>query len=214
MSSPVPLVLLHGLGRTARSLAPIASDARRRGVRAIAIDYPSLRGSVAELARVVAARIDAELGRGEFDAVTHSMGGIVLRAAVAQGAIDAGRVRRVVMLGPPNGGSELAELLRTRRWFRAAIGPALGELGTSDESTVLRLPPVPFATGVVAGGRSLNPFSRWLFGARSDGKVAVERTRVEGMTGFVVVPCPHAVLMWCKDARRAAWAFLETGRFG
>ena len=209
-----PLVLLHGLGRTARSLRPIAADARRRGVRAVSIDYPSRRRSLAELARSVAARIDAEIGDAELDAVTHSMGGIVLRVAVAEGLLPVERVRRVVMLGPPNRGSELAELLRPRRWFRATMGPAGTELGTGDESTVLRLPPVPFTVGVIAGSRSLNPFSRWIFAAPSDGKVAVERTRVEGMTDFLVVPCPHPVLMWCPAVRAAVQRFLAGGRFG
>ena len=107
----------------------------------------------------------------------------------------------------------MAERLRARWWFRAALGPAGAELGTGDESTVLRLPPVPFAVGVVAGSRSLNLLSRWIFAAPNDGKVAVERTRVEGMADFVVVPCPHAMLMWCPKARRAVEQFLATGRF-
>ena len=39
--------------------------------------------------------------------------------------------KRVVMLGPPNGGSEVADLLKNVAPYRAFYGPAGQQLGTS-----------------------------------------------------------------------------------
>lgn len=210
---PRPLVLLHGLGRTARSLWVLERDARHRGYDPLPIGYPSLRARIPELAEYVAERLDRELGGAQFDAVTHSMGGVVLRAAVAAKLVPAKQVHRAVMLGPPSQGSEIAELLRNRWWFRALAGPAATQLGTALGSEPLRLPPASFPLGVIAGSLALNPLARWVFAAPSDGKVAIARTHVPGMTDFVVVRCSHTWLVRCPSARRAAFEFLERGRF-
>jgi triacylglycerol lipase len=216
MPMPTPqLVLLHGLARTRHSLWPVARAAAARRYRVTGVGYPSRRAPIEELAAVVAARIDARLPAGApFDVVSHSMGGIVLRAAVAAGLLPAERVRRVVMLGPPSRGSELAEALRGLPLYRWALGPAGQQLGTGVESVPLALPPLPFECGVVAGRRTLIPLlAERVFGGPTDGRVSVARARVDGMADFLVVNRAHPFLMWSPDVLAATFAFLETGRF-
>ena len=213
------LVLLHGLARTRRSLWPVGWAAERRGYRVVGIDYPSRHHPLERLAAVVAERITADVPEDAFDVVSHSMGGIVLRAAVAGGHLPAARVRRAVMLAPPNGGSELAEQLRAWSpfgWspFGRALGPAAMQLGTGEHSVPVMLPPVPFACGVIAGSRSVNPLAPRLFGGPTDGRVSVERARVEGMADFLVVARTHSLMMWAPDVLAATFAFLEHGAFG
>jgi triacylglycerol lipase len=102
-----PIVLLHGLGRTRYSLWPVAREAARRGYRVHNFGYPSRRAPIEQLAETVGRRIRELASSSIVDVVTHSMGGIVIRAAVAFGALPAETVRRVVMLTPPNHGPDV-----------------------------------------------------------------------------------------------------------
>ena len=150
---------------------------------------------------------------GPLDFVTHSMGGIVLRVAVARALIPASRVHRAVMLAPPSQGSELAETLREQRLFRWIFGPAGQQLGTGEESAPRSLPPLPFECGVIAGGQTLVPMAERLFEAPTDGRVSVARTRANGMADFMIVGRGHTFIMWGSDVLSATFGFLETGRF-
>jgi triacylglycerol lipase len=212
VASP-PIVLLHGLGRTRHSLWPVAREAARRGYRVHNVGYPSRRAPIEQLAETVGQRITEIATTGVVDVVTHSMGGIIIRAAVAFGALPAEAVRRVVMLAPPNHGSELADRLRDFRAYRLATGPAGQQIGTNDDSVPRRLPPPPFEVGIIAGRRSTNPLFSRLLGAEGDGKVTVESTHLEGMREIVVVDRSHTFIMWAPDVLAHTFAFLENGRF-
>jgi len=50
---------------------------------------------------------------------------------------------------------------------------------------------VEFDLGVIAGNRSINPLLSLLLPGEDDGKVTVERTKIEGMNDFRIVPCSH-----------------------
>jgi len=208
-----PLILLHGLGRTRWSLWPVAHEATRRGYVVYNLGYPSRRAPIEHLAEDIGRRIASIAGDGTVDVVTHSMGGIVLRAAVAAAVLPAERVRRVVMLAPPNHGSELADRLRDYRVYRFATGPAGQQIGTDDDSVPRRLPAPPFEVGIVAGRRAGNPVFARVLGAESDGKVTVSSARVDGMRDLVVVDRTHTFIMWAPDVLAHTFAFLETGQF-
>ena len=206
-------MLLHGLGRTPLSFAGLARWLRRRGFRVLNVGYPSRRRTVAELAEHVGAVLARRLpdGTGTLHFVTHSLGGIVLRAMLV--GPDAPRVGRAVMLVPPNRGNELADLLRNYRAFRAVLGPTLDELGTGEDDLPRSLPPVDFELGVIAGGRSrLRVFDR-LVPEPHDGIVSAESARVEGMRDFLVVPRDHTFIMNAPEVREQIAAFLRDGRF-
>jgi len=216
-SHPEPVVLLHGLGRTSRSMRRIERRLLARGYRVLNIDYPSRTGDIARLARHVAADVATwESGR-TLHFVTHSLGGIILREAVVCGRLPAERIGRVVMLGPPNGGSELVDELNRlpvlERLLGRAVGPAGKQLGVGRESYVTKLPPVTFSVGVIAGNRSFNPFFSAILGDANDGKVRIERTRVEGMTDFLVVRQWHAMLPVAGEVISQTIRFLEFGSF-
>lgn len=208
------IVLLHGLGRTRWSLWPVAREAARRGYRVHNLGYASTRAPIEELAQNVGCRIKAIATEDSYvHVVTHSMGGIVLRAAVAAGILPAESVRRVVMLAPPNHGSELADRLRDYRVYRLATGPAGQQIGTDDASVPRRLPPPPFEVGIIAGRRSGNPVFARVLGAEGDGKVTVESARLDGMRDLVVVDRAHTFMMWAPDVLAQIFAFLESGQF-
>jgi triacylglycerol lipase len=206
------VVLLHGLGRTPLSMTALWLAARRRGYRVINWHYRSATGSIAEhaqaLARDVLPRV-ADAPRVHF--VTHSLGGIIVRQLLNTQSLP--NLGRVVMLAPPNGGSEVADVLQRSHLLTRCVVPA-GELGTSAASVPVTLPAATFPLGVIAGSRShIRLFSRWMNDVPNDGVVAVERTKLEGMTDFIVLHRTHTLLPWAPDALAQAFRFLEQGRF-
>ena len=198
-------------------MTPIERALLRQGASVLNLGYRSRHADIATLAAEVGAVLAASDPSGPSRFVTHSLGGLLLRAAVAQGVLPADRIGRVVMLGPPNGGSELADRLPAiplvGRIFTRITGPAGGQLGTGPSGAAAGLPPVPFPVGIIAGTRSWNPLFSYILGGINDGKVRVDRTRVAGMHDFITVPQWHPLLM--HDARVIAQtlAFLDTGRF-
>ncbi|PPE73843.1 alpha/beta hydrolase [Solimonas fluminis] len=209
-----PVVLLHGLARSAASMEPMAQALRREGYQVCNIDYPSRAHDVTELAHDHVAPQVARCFPGEvrpIHYVTHSMGGILVRQLAATG--EAGRIGRVVMLGPPNQGSEIVD--RAAGWplFRHYGGPAGGELGTGEGSAGRRLGPAPFELGVIAGDRSWNVLLSLVIPGPDDGKVAVTRTRLDGMQDFLLLPTSHPFMMRQPEALRQTLHFLRQGRF-
>jgi pimeloyl-ACP methyl ester carboxylesterase len=207
------VVLLHGLGRSSGCMNRLAEALRHGGFDTLNINYPSRCCPIETLAQDVAAyvapRLHLRTGRVHF--VTHSMGGIVLRCYLKRCPPD--RLGRVVMLSPPNAGSEVVDHLGGHAVFRWLNGPAAEELGTAATSLPNHLGPFEGELGVITGSRSYNPlFSQWLQG-EDDGKVAVTRARLEGMDAFQVVACSHSFIMKDKAVIRQVLNFLRTGSF-
>lgn len=205
-----PVVLLHGLARGPASMAPLARSLRAAGYPVCNVAYPSRRDAIAVLARDhVAPAIRACFPgyAGPLHFVTHSLGGLVVRELAATGQV---RAARVVMLGPPNHGSEVVAVLGDQWWFRQGAGPAGQQLRPRPDDAGT---PLPFELGVIAGNRSLNPvLSRWLPGP-DDGKVTVASARLAGMRDFLVLPVSHPLLMRNREVQRQTLHFLAQGRF-
>lgn len=206
------VVLLHGLGRSAWSMKRLEWALRKENYQVINRSYPSTRLSVAEAAAWLDDVLkDRPAGAGQIHFVTHSLGGIVLRQYLAERPIE--NLGRVVMLAPPNQGSELADKLKPNALYRFFTGPGGQQLGTDAASLPRQLPPADFDLGVVAGDRSLNPlFSNYLPGP-DDGKVTVASTRLAGMRDFLVVHHSHTWLAWTRPVTIAVKQFLKSGQF-
>ena len=210
--APETVVLLHGLAQSDFSMRPLAARLRSAGFRVHAIRYESTGKEPAALVDDLAgelARCCAEAQRLHF--VTHSLGGVLLRAYLAERALP--NLARVVMLAPPNHGSELADVVRGSRALRGAFGPTATELGTSPDSLPNRLPPADFEVGVIAGTSTVNPLGSWLIPADDDGTVSVASARLEGMSDFVTLPVSHTWILLSGEAARQTLAFLAHGRF-
>lgn len=207
------IVFLHGLGRTWLSMAWLASQARQRGYAVVNHGYRSRRHSVEEHARQLRIVVEAITCEGRIHFITHSLGGIIVRAMLADRGARPDCLGRVVMLSPPNQGSELADFLSGNPVFHAVLGPSAGELGTAESSTPNRLGPVDFEVGVITGDSSLLPWTARIFPGPGDGKVTVERAQVSGMRDFLVVKRSHSFIMYGSDVAEAAFHFLEHGRF-
>jgi pimeloyl-ACP methyl ester carboxylesterase len=210
------VVLLHGIARTPRSFRRMQAALETSGFATLNLGYRSRHQPLEALAEAIHASVTlfAERIDGPIHFVAHSMGGLLTRAYLAR--YRPGRLGRVVMLGTPNQGSEIADLLRGMRLYRAYFGPAGQQLVTRRDQTLeTLLPPVDYPVGVIAGNRSVYPLaSRLVLPRPNDGRVSVENTKLEGMTDHIVIGTPHPWLMRNKVAIRQTIAFLHTGRFG
>ena len=208
------VVLLHGLGRTSACMRRMAEALAEAGYHVENVDYPSRTAPIAQLADEAIGRALAEprlqpCTRIHF--VTHSLGGILVRSYCSRHRI--GRLGRVVMLGPPNRGSEVVDHLRKWRLFRKFYGPAGCELGTDADSTPNTLGPVDFELGVIAGDQSINWINSLMIAGPDDGKVSLERTKVVGMKAWLVIHATHPFLMTNREAIEGTLSFLKTGMF-
>ncbi len=208
------VVLLHGLCRSSASMRPMAAALAGAGLVVVNVDYPSRSAPIGSLAEqaVAAALSDPRLAHcRQIHFVTHSMGGILVRCYFARHRDP--RLGRVVMLGPPNQGSEVVDHVKHWRVFQWLNGPAGAELGTDALALPRRLPPVTFALGVIAGDRSINWINSWMIPGPDDGKVSVQSTRVAGMSAHLVLHATHPFLMQNPQAVAATLRFLQTGSF-
>jgi len=192
---------------------PLAAYLTRRGYAVANAGSPSRRDPIEILARsAIPPAITAlrRQGAGAIHFVTHSMGAILLRAFLATESLP--ELGRVVMLSPPNQGSELVDALVRFVWFRWLFGPAGCQLGTGPESLPARLGPAVFAAGILTGNRPAIGLAGF-FPGPSDGKVAVERARLAGMADFLVLPYGHSLIMRHRPVQEQVAYFLEHGRF-
>jgi len=208
------VILLHGLCRTDRSMAPMEKALSAAGYQVVNMDYPSRSAVIEKLSDDVIGRAVSDCERNgatQIHFVTHSLGGILVRSYLARHSIA--NLGRVVMLGPPNQGSEVVDKLGAWWLFKKLNGPAGNELGTDKNSTPNQLGPAKFCVGVIAGDRSINWINSALIPGRDDGKVSVERTKLEGMADHIVIHANHPFLMRNQAVIRQTICFLRTGQF-
>lgn len=213
-ASPDCVVLLHGLARTSRSMTKLATELESAGYVVANVDYPSREQPIADLAPLAVERGLRACRTSQprrIDFVTHSLGGILVRKYLSNATIP--ELGRVVMLGPPNQGSEVVDRFSSMPGYAFVNGPAGFELGTGPGSVSSRLGPVTYPVGVIAGTSSINPILSTALPGPNDGKVSVARARVEGMTDFRTLPASHPFLVRDSEAIRQTLAFLKNGAF-
>ena len=208
------VVLLHGLGRTRRSMKKIERRLEDEGFTVWNRGYPSTSKTIKALAESRIPEAIAFCRRRnalKIHFVTHSLGGILVRMYLQENKLPDGS--RIVMLGPPNSGSEVVDRFKNFSVFKWLCGPAGQELGTDLQSTPNRLRPVRADIGVIAGVKSYDPWFSAGIPGEDDGKVAVASTMLNEMNDFITVECAHGFIMNNREVIEQVVFYLQNGHF-
>lgn len=203
-------ILIHGILRSSKCMTSMATAATAAGYQPILFDYPSTQVSIPAAAEFLHSTIESLEGIDQIDIVSHSMGGLVTRAYFAEHADP--RIKRVVMIGTPNHGAELADLLHQNYLVRVAAGPGGRQLVTNRQGLIPSLPTPPCEFAIIAGARGnaagWNPF----IPGDDDGTVTVQSTRLAGAADFSTVKATHTLMLGNQEVIQQAIHFLNEGQ--
>lgn len=208
------VVLLHGIARTYRSMRRLENALKAEGYSTLNIDYSSrkqdLLASVSDIYQQLHAIYHQPDLKLHF--ITHSMGGLIVRQLLATYPIL--HIGRIVMLAPPNQGSEVADFLKNNflyQWFYGPAGQALTTMAAKTDP--LPIIDAPAELAIIAGNRCLDPICYFILPSENDGKVTIESTKLSGMKDHIILPVTHSFLMYNKQVIHQAIYFLKYGRF-
>ena len=213
---PDTVLLLHGLGRTSWSMHTLAAELERAGFRVVNPSYPSRTATLEHLATEwLPTQLALLTDAPRVHLVTHSMGGILVRLWLRERGAPA-NLGRVVMLAPPNAGSEIPDRFAGFPPFRWLTGPNGARLGTAADALPFSLGPWPAAAidlGIIAGSSSGAALFNGLVPAPHDGKVSVASTHLVGARAHLVLPFSHTWIAWHRETTAQVVYFLREGRF-
>jgi len=208
------VIILHGIARTKWSMSKIDKYLAESGYKTVNMDYPSTRELIEHIAKKYVSKAVDQCTEEQVDKihfVTHSMGGIVVRQYLQTNSVPEGS--RLIMLSPPNQGSEVVDYLRDYFLYQWITGPAGQQLGTDNESLPNNLEPMEIEVGVITGDKSFNPWFSSIVSGPDDGTVSVERAQLKEMTDFIVVDSTHTFIMRDPHVHQQIFHFLQYGIF-
>lgn len=210
------VILLHGIIRNHFDMMLLEKRMKKEGYACINIKYPSTKYSIEALAEQINAQLEQDenyTGADKVHFVVHSMGGLITRHILARHRpVNMGSV---IMLGTPNKGSEMADYLAEHKYlaspFHYIFGPSASQLRTAHKHFEDEV--IDFPLGIIASDASLNPIGKQVFGAPNDTLVSIESTKIEGMNDHIIIPSPHALMMFDPRIINQVVAFLKNGKF-
>jgi hypothetical protein len=214
------VITLHGLIRSRDHMAGLGKYLAEEGkFNVVNVSYASTRRLLDDHALSLSRVIAGLEGIDEIDFVCHSLGNLVVRRYLGEAAqpqprwrVDS-RIKRMVMLGPPNNGAQLAVLFKGNDLYGLVAGPSGKQLSRSWDECQKSLATPQFEFGILAGGsgngRGLNP----LVAGDDDLVVSVEETKLPGAVDFRLLRCRHSYLMDDATARQHVLSFLNHGYF-
>jgi hypothetical protein len=209
------VIVLHGLGEGRSSMRPIANHLRKTlDANVLLFGYASTATTIEAHGRSLDAVVDGLPPTSRISFVGHSLGNLVVRRWMSLAdAGDLARVDRMVMLGPPNRGSDLARHVGGVGVLAAFAEGAARDLVVDWPQVEPHLAVPPCEFGIVAGGRGDGSGFSPLLDGDDDAIVRVEETRLEGAGDFLLVPVHHAAMLRDERVKRATESFLKSGRF-
>ena len=209
------VILLHGLARTVRSMKKMEKALSTVGYQVINVSYPSRTENIETLSTEYIPKMIEQCNRyrpNRIHFVTHSMGGILIRHYLSRHTIA--NLGRIVMLSPPNQGSEVVDKLKAVPGYNFVNGPAGQQLGTDHNSIPLSLPAVDYPVGIITGNKTINFVLSTLISGENDGKVSTASAKLDGMADLRIVAHTHPLIMRSQKVIDFTQYFLQSGKFG
>lgn len=202
------VITLHGLVRTRGVMEPLGEHiSRNSDYEVLNVGYPSTRADLATHAKGLASVIRHLDGVEEINFVAHSLGNLVIRRYLADEADP--RIKRIVMLGPPNNGAQLAVAFNGNPLVGLVWGKSAKELASQWKSVSKQLAIPECEFGIIAGRAGINP----LIKGEHDYVVSVEEAKLPGASDFRAVDVAHSFLNSDPKMLEYTLRFLEHGHF-
>lgn len=206
-----PVVLLHGLWRGWRAMQPLARALQREGFSTLNIPYRSGTMPVEKLAAHIRQQVEKIAGDQPVHFITHSLGGILARTLLGESV--PWKTGRIVMLAPPNQGSEIVDWSKNHPLLHHILGPAGRKLGSDGVPCQLAALPRHIEAAVIMGDRCPIPVFRKLLEPANDGIVSANKGRLEGLRGFSTIHADHTFIQMHPETIRLCLHFLKTGEW-
>lgn len=205
------VILLHGIGDVKLSMSKLENDIKKAGFNTINIGYPANGKKIEMIAdNELSKAIEKCRNYEKIHIVTHSMGALVTRYYLNNHKLPEGS--RIVMLSPPNKGSEVADYFQDSKLYELFYGEAGRELETNS-AFLKKLKPINYQVGIIAGSSSTNPFLSRILPGKDDGRVSVENMKLNEMKDFIVISTTHLLIKYNKQVANQTINFLINGKF-
>lgn len=208
--------LIHGYGSSTLLLNSIENYLKKNGFVTVNYSYSSIRDDIRKTGHDLYDRIKQDrIDTVSF--VTHSMGALIMRALLTYSIKDSSFpvIYRIVMITPPNHGTELADFFSSSALFKFFLGPNVENMRTDSNSLANRLPvPLKSQVGIIAGERDdstgYNPFIK----GNNDGYLTPDEAKLSVEKDFRIIYQSHTMITQSREARRLVLSFLKHGTFG
>lgn len=208
------VVVLHGIFRTKFSMRSLAKYLEKEKFKVLNLGYKSTKYPIEELIEIIHPAIADFNQKNNFEKlhfVGYSMGALLIRAYLKNYLPK--NLGRVVMIGPPNQGSEVADRIQNFFFYKWLYGPAGQQLITNQESFKKMFAEINCELGIIAGNKSLDPISSKIIGIANDGKVSIESTKLAEMKEHIIVPVNHTFFPENRKVKELTSCFLKNGKF-
>ncbi|WP_420548135.1 esterase/lipase family protein [Curvivirga sp.] len=206
------VIFVHGILRSAGSFSFLEENLRQAGYETTAISYASTRLTIEEHAENLNILLDQLENVETVSFVSHSMGGLVLRQALGRRDLDQDLfdISNVVMIAPPNQGSQIADELKESLFYQLVYGVS-GQQLTSDIAP--NFPSLNIPVGIIAGVSSGDEGYNLFVTGNDDMVVSLKETHLEGADDFLKIKGLHSTLLYQEATASAVKQFLENTKF-
>lgn len=211
------VILVHGLVKSGRAMGAFAEELRSAGYQICILDYRSIGVEKKALVNQVTLQINSCLAKSKktpkVHFVGHSLGGLMISHYLQEhdALIDQKRLGRVVMIGTPNYGSEVADHYADKFWF-SWLGEIPLALTTSEEYLNRISAPPNYEVGIIAGTQGYNWTNRY-FDGPNDGLVSVKSAKLPTMQDYCEVNLSHHQLRSDPLVTSLVLSYLHYGVF-
>ncbi|MFP6763457.1 MAG: alpha/beta fold hydrolase, partial [Planctomycetaceae bacterium] len=205
------VILLHGIIRSSKSMSRIKKRLTESGFVTIPFDYPSTQVDLDHCSEYLDQVVKSLHGIKQISFVTHSLGGLVVRNWLREHSDQ--RTRRLVMIGTPNKGAEMADKLQDWAAYRLILGPAGQQLISGGEGAISQLPVPKFEFAIIAGAKGTRDGYNLMIPGDDDGTVTIRSAQLEGAADFMTLPVLHSFLPLNAEVIDCTDRFLKTGAF-